>query len=89
MRITGFNLVILSQWNDPKDTDACIAWGRDTYRALKPFLGSARYLNYLDADDGDDPAPAVYGPNYARLQELKAKYDPDNLFHRNVNIRPR
>ena len=47
-------------------------------------------MNYLGDDEAGDPAAAVaYGPNYARLRELKTKYDPDNFFQRNVNIRPR
>jgi FAD/FMN-containing dehydrogenase len=89
LRVAGFNVVIVSQWSDPKDTERCIAWGRATYAALKPYLAPTRYVNYLDAaDEGDDPAAMVYGPNYPRLRELKRKYDPENLFHMNVNIRP-
>jgi hypothetical protein len=89
MRATGFNVVIASQWMDPKETAENLAWTRDTFAALNPFLGTMRYVNYLDHDDeSGDPAAAVYGSNYPRLKELKAKYDPDNVFHRNVNIRP-
>ena len=62
---------------------------RDTYKALAPFFGGFRYLNYMGADEAEDPAAVAYGPNYARLRELKSKYDPDNFFHVNVNIRPR
>jgi FAD/FMN-containing dehydrogenase len=89
MRITGFNVVIISQWTDPKDTDRSIAWARETYAALGPYLGTARYVNYMGTDEAGDPALVAYGPNYARLRELKTKYDPDNVFHVNVNIRPR
>jgi FAD/FMN-containing dehydrogenase len=88
LRITGFNVAIVSQWLDPQDNDRCIAWCRNTYAALEPYFGSTRYVNYLGDDEGGDAA-AVYGPNYTRLRELKAKYDPENLFHVNVNIRPR
>ena len=66
----------------------CIAWCRETFSALQPFLGPARYVNYLDHDEAGDPVAAAYGPNYGRLRELKAKYDPENFFHANVNIRP-
>ena len=89
MRITGFNVVIISQWLDPAENDVHIAWARNTYAALRPHLGETRYVNYLGADEAGDPAATVYGTNYARLRELKAKYDPDNFFRGNVNIRPR
>jgi FAD/FMN-containing dehydrogenase len=88
LRTPGFNVVLISQWNDARDTDACIAWCRETYNALQPFLGTTRYVNYLDRDEPDDAAAGVYGPNYTRLRELKTKYDPENFFHTNVNIRP-
>jgi hypothetical protein len=86
LRTRGFDVVLISQWTDPRDTDSCTQWCRETYTALKPFLGSARYMNYLAHDESD--AQGVYGPNYPRLQELKRKYDPENFFRTNVNIRP-
>jgi hypothetical protein len=89
MRVTGFNCVIISQWMEPKENDRHIGWCRDVYAALKPYLGTTRYVNYLGTDEADDPAAIAYGANYGRLRELKAKYDPDNVFHVNVNIRPR
>jgi FAD/FMN-containing dehydrogenase len=89
MRITGFNVLIVSQWMDPRETETNVTWCRDCYAALSPYLGTFRYVNYLDHDDGDDPAAVAYGPNYGRLRDLKAKYDPENFFHTNVNIRPR
>jgi FAD/FMN-containing dehydrogenase len=88
MRLSGFNVVLISQWTDPAQNDVHIAWCRNTYAALQPYLAQTRYVNYLAADE-DAAAAAAYGPNYARLQELKTKYDPDNFFHANVNIRPR
>jgi FAD/FMN-containing dehydrogenase len=89
MRITGFNVVIISQWSDPRENDRHIGWCRDTYKALGPYLGSTRYVNYLDVDEAGDPAAVAYGANFSRLRELKGKYDPENVFHVNVNIRPR
>jgi FAD/FMN-containing dehydrogenase len=89
MRVTGFNVVIISQWTDRKENDRCISWARDMYAALAPYLASTRYVNYLDLDEGADPAAVAYGANYARVRELKSKYDPENVFHVNVNIRPR
>jgi FAD/FMN-containing dehydrogenase len=87
-RAPGYNLIVLSEWMEPKDNDACIAWARDSYAAMQPFMGSGRYVNYLGDDESGDPVAAAYGPNHRRLQQLKAKYDPQNFFHVNQNIRP-
>ena len=88
LRTEGFNVVIIGQWTEPKDTAAGTGWCRSTFKSLEPFLGSTRYVNYVEDDAAGDPAAVVYGPNYARLTQLKKKYDPDNFFHTNVNIRP-
>jgi FAD/FMN-containing dehydrogenase len=87
-RSEGYNLLIVSQWLVPGDTDRNVAWTRETYDAMQPHLAGGRYVNYLGADEGDEPIQAAYGPNFARLRALKAKYDPTNLFHLNQNIRP-
>jgi FAD/FMN-containing dehydrogenase len=87
-RADGDNLLVLSEWMDQADTERCIAWARDTYAAMQPFMASGRYVNYLAHDESGDPVAAAYGSNYRRLQELKAKYDPSNFFHMNQNIRP-
>jgi FAD/FMN-containing dehydrogenase len=87
-RTEGHNLLVLSEWLDPKDNAACIAWARDSYAAAQPFMGASRYVNYLGDDEQADAVAAAYGPNYQRLQQIKAAYDPDNVFHMNQNIRP-
>jgi FAD/FMN-containing dehydrogenase len=87
-RVDGYNLLVLSEWMEPANTHRCIAWARETYAALEPFMASGRYVNYLADDETGDPIAAAYGPNYRRLQELKTKYDPNNFFHMNQNIRP-
>ena len=87
-RAQGYNLVILGEWMDPAITDRCVAWARETYAAMQPFMGSGRYVNYMADDETGDPAAAAYGPNYRRLQEVKAKYDPGNFFRINQNIVP-
>ena len=87
-RAEGYNLVLLSEWMDHAATDRCIAWARDTYAAMGPFVGAGRYVDYLGDDEEGDPVAAAYGQNYGRLRELKARYDPENFFHMNQNIRP-
>ncbi len=87
-RSAGYNFVITGEWMNPADTERNIKWVRETYAAMKPFMTPARYVNYLDADEAGDPVSEAYGPNYARLRQLKAKYDPKNFFHVNQNIKP-
>lgn len=86
-REPGYNLLILSQWTDPADTEPNIAWTRETFEALQPHMANRRYVNYLSADDAGYSRDA-YGCNYERLVELKRRYDPDNVFHLNQNIDP-
>ena len=89
LRKTGYNLVILSQWMDGADDGRGVTWARESYDALQLFTGPSRYLNYLDHDETADAAlVAAYGPNLERLRQIKGKYDPDNVFHHNVNIKP-
>jgi FAD/FMN-containing dehydrogenase len=75
-------------WTDPADSDRNIAWVRDFSEALRPLGTGDAYLNFLGADE-QDRVHAAYGPNYDRLVEVKRRYDPDNIFRANVNIRPR
>ena len=89
MRRTGFNCLVLGQWADPRDDEKGIAWARETHAALHPFVGPRRYVNYLYNDDANLASlEAAYGPNLPRLRQLKAKYDPENVFKLNVNISP-
>jgi FAD/FMN-containing dehydrogenase len=87
LRRAGFNVVIISQWRSADETAQGVAWARDTFAALTPYLAPTRYVNYLE-DDAADPAAVAYGPNLARLRALKTKWDPDNFFRQNVNIPP-
>jgi FAD/FMN-containing dehydrogenase len=89
MRASGYNTLVLSEWLESSDDEACIAWAREQSAAIQPFGSARRYLNYFDGDDaGDEALTAAYGPNLPRLREIKRKYDPDNVFHLNLNIPP-
>ncbi len=77
-------LVILSGWEDPADDAANIAWTRELAAATKPWSTGGAYVN----EAWDEKASAAFGGNYARLAEIKAKYDPANLFRHNTNIAP-
>jgi FAD/FMN-containing dehydrogenase len=87
-RDEGWNLLIPSVWTDTADTEANIAWSRETFAAMRPHFGTGRWLNYLGDDQAEDAIRAAYGPNYDRLREVKRRYDPDNVFHLNHNIAP-
>ena len=86
-REEGWNLLLPSVWMDPAETDANIAWTRETHAALGEHLTERRWLNYL-GDDQDDAVRAAYGPNYDRLVAVKRRVDPENVFRHNHNIAP-
>jgi FAD/FMN-containing dehydrogenase len=89
-RSVGYNFLIVSQWMEPSATDVNVKWARDAYTAMSPHFASGRYANYLNADEvgQSDAVAAAFGPNAARLREVKRTYDPDNVFHLNQNVRP-
>ncbi|MGY1709057.1 FAD-binding oxidoreductase [Geodermatophilus sp. SYSU D00758] len=61
-------------------------WVRSLWQALRPHMLSAgSYVNAVEGEDAGE-VEATYGPKYSRLAAVKARYDPDNVFHRNVNI---
>ena len=62
-------------------------WVRNAWTALKPFPTGGNYVNFQTTDEGDERTEESYRSNYARLQQVKAKYDPTNLFRVNRNIR--
>lgn len=89
LRETGFNTLMLGQWMDPAQGKATIDWCRQAFGAIRSYAGQKRYLNYLSPEDeGEGVAAVAYGPNLPRLRQIKKKYDPDNVFHINVNITP-
>jgi len=87
-RREGYNFLVLAQWLQPADTSSCVAWARETYETMRPFFAFGRHMNYLGDDEASDAVAAAYGPNYRRLQRIKATYDPENFFRMNQNISP-
>ncbi len=86
-RDTKFVMNVHGRWEDPADDKRCVGWARDFFHASAPFASGGVYVNFLTADEGDRVRSA-YGPNYDRLAQVKRKYDPDNLFRMNQNIKP-
>jgi FAD/FMN-containing dehydrogenase len=86
-RDANFATVIAGMWPDPSQNEANIAWVRDYYQATAPLSEEGGYVNFMAGDD-QDRIKANYKGNYERLVDIKRKYDPDNLFHLNQNIKP-
>jgi FAD/FMN-containing dehydrogenase len=74
-------------WTDPADDEARMEWGRSAIARLKPFMTTGRYVN--DVVEARTDGAEIYGKaKYERLVALKRKYDPENVFRLNQNIRP-
>jgi len=76
-----------TRWDTPGEDASCLAWAREFFKAAAPHAAGGVYINFLNEDEVDRIAEA-YGPNYARLRQVKAQYDPQNLFRANQNILP-
>lgn len=73
--------------SDPAEAEAIRRWCVDYFEALHPFAAGGAYVNMM-MDEGQERVRASYRDNYERLAEIKATYDPDNLFRVNQNIAP-
>ncbi len=79
--------VIVGVDPDPANKQRIIDWARSYWEELHPYSSGGAYVNFM-MDEGDERIRASYGPNYNRLAAIKAKYDPQNLFRINQNIKP-
>jgi FAD/FMN-containing dehydrogenase len=86
-RDANFSEVIVGVDPDPANNERMIQWARDYWMALHPYSAGGGYVNMM-MDEGEDQVKASYRDNYARLAEIKAKYDPANLFSVNQNVSP-
>ena len=86
-RAAHFIMNVHTRWRDRAQDPACVAWARQLFQATAPFASGSVYVNFMP-DDENDRIEKAYGVNYRRLAEIKGRYDPDNLFRMNQNIRP-
>jgi len=86
-REASFAQVIVGVDPDPANNPRLIQWARDYWTALHPFSSGGGYINMM-MDEGEANLKAAYRDNYARLAQVKQKYDPGNLFKVNLNIKP-
>ncbi|ARP93302.1 FAD-binding oxidoreductase [Bordetella genomosp. 13] len=86
-RSTQFAMNVHGRWDDPADDERCIAWARALFRDTEPYSAGGVYVNFMTEEELERIGSA-YGPNFDRLVEIKTRYDPQNLFRHNQNIRP-
>src|SRR5262245_949737 len=86
-RSAHFIMNVHTRWREKGEDSACVGWARKLFDATAPFASGSVYVNFMP-DDESDRVEKAYGANYRRLAEIKRRYDPDNLFRMNQNIRP-
>ncbi len=88
-RSMPYMLELNSSWTDPKESERNIAWTREVWTDMNRFSSGGGYLNMsCYNEDGEALVQSTYKSNYDRLQKIKKKYDPTNLFRLNANITP-
>jgi FAD/FMN-containing dehydrogenase len=84
-----WDINVVAQWLDDAESEQNIAWGRQLWAQVEPLTGGGRvYINHFASDDKPERIRASFGRNYEKLAALKRKYDPENLFRLNPNIKP-
>lgn len=76
-------------WNDAKDTQKVVSYSRNFLQAMEAHSTGGMYVNFAGlGEEGEALVKSAYGNNYEKLVALKNKYDPNNLFRLNQNIKP-
>ena len=86
-RDANYVLNVHGRWDEAADDERCVKWARDFFAASQPYASAGAYVNFMTEEEGAR-VKSAYGSNYARLLELKRKYDPKNVLHYNQNIVP-
>ena len=86
-RDAHFIMNVHTRWRDAAQDSDCVGWARELFQEAAPFATGGAYVNFMPADEADRVA-TVYGGNYRRLLEVKRRWDPQNRFRTNQNIRP-
>jgi len=87
-RDATWSMVIAAVSPDPAEAGALKKWAKDYWQNVHPYDLAGAYPNFMMDDEGEARLSATYGDNYAKLAALKAKFDPNNLFRVNQNVRP-
>jgi FAD/FMN-containing dehydrogenase len=86
-RHANWSMVIGGVDPDPSNAGRIKRWAKDYWTAVHPYSAGGAYVNFM-MEEGQDRIKATYRDNYDQLAKIKAKYDPQNLFHVNQNIKP-
>jgi hypothetical protein len=87
-RDARYVLNIAGSWERPEEDEENLAWARGAWNDMKRFSTGGNYINFLTEDEGPGRIEAALGPAVRRLVEIKAKWDPQNVFRTNRNIEP-
>lgn len=87
-RDARYVLNIAGSWEGADDDKANIEWAREAWKDMKVFSTGGTYINFLTQDEGPERIEAALGKGLQRLAEVKARWDPDNVFRTNRNIKP-
>jgi FAD/FMN-containing dehydrogenase len=82
---TLFGMQYVTDWSDPKDENARMQNIRMLYAAMRPYVSGSAYVNYCDLDL-KNWAQAYWGQNLQRLKQIKASWDPDDVFHHSQSV---
>ena len=86
LRSDGIACDVAAHWKSPDSQRAARQW-TEALKSKLPVDENGNYVNVMERE-GENSVRRAYGANYARLQQIKARYDPHNLFSLNQNIRP-
>jgi hypothetical protein len=87
-RDARYLLNITAAWEQPEDDAPSIEWARQAWNDLKEFSTGGTYINFLTEDEGAERTRAALGTALPRLAAIKSKWDPENVFRTNRNIKP-
>ena len=87
-RDAQYVLNIMGSWEKAEDDKANIEWARGAWNDMKRFSTGGTYINFLTEDEGPERTGSALGNAVQRLAEIKKKWDPENMFRTNRNIKP-
>jgi FAD/FMN-containing dehydrogenase len=86
-RDTKFVMNMHARWESAEEDEACISWAREFFARVEPYATGSVYVNFMTEEEAER-IPSAYGVNQNKLEQIKRKYDPDNFFRVNQNIKP-